>query len=166
MSCLASAALAIAHAESQGMANAVQNTHPPIRERFAHLVLKADVANNATCWSYTACLLIALLRRSAKFPQQVQFSSPKHLCLHDAAAAGCFPELAESTDAAPAGIALSAVASAVANNYVRCHENAEQLIALLAWVGLINKPRQQYGSLLLDRPRLCLNDNSDDQNES
>ena len=77
---LASAALAIAHAESQGMASAVQNTHPPIRERFAHLVLEADVANNATCWSYTACLLIALLRRSAKLPQQVQFSSPKHLC--------------------------------------------------------------------------------------
>jgi hypothetical protein len=77
---LATAALTIAHAESQGMASAVQDTHPPIRERFVHLVLEADVADNATCWSYTACLLIAMLRRSAKLPQQVQFASPKQLC--------------------------------------------------------------------------------------
>lgn len=77
---LASAALAIAQAEPQGMASAVQDTHPPTRERFVHLVLKADVADSATCWSYTASLLIALLRRGAKLPQQVQFNSPKHLC--------------------------------------------------------------------------------------
>ncbi|HSI49179.1 MAG TPA: hypothetical protein VLA61_12980 [Ideonella sp.] len=77
---LASAALAIAQAESQSMASAVQNSHPPIRRRFVHLVLEADVADNATCWSYTACLLIALLRRGARLPQQVQFDSPKNLC--------------------------------------------------------------------------------------
>lgn len=77
---LASAALTIAQAESQGMANAIQGTHPPIRERFVHLVLQADVADNETCWLYTACLLIALLRRSAKLPKKVQFASPKHLC--------------------------------------------------------------------------------------
>lgn len=77
---LATAALNIAHAEHQSMAGAVQGTHPPIRERFAHLVLKADVADDAKCWLYTACLLIALLRRRAKFPQQIQFASPKHLC--------------------------------------------------------------------------------------
>lgn len=77
---LASAALTIAHAESQCMASVVQNTHPPIRERFVRLVLEADVESNARCWSYTACLLIALLRCSAKLPQQVQFTSSKHLC--------------------------------------------------------------------------------------
>ncbi|MFV5215135.1 hypothetical protein ACLIIZ_15565 [Azonexus caeni] len=77
---LASAALSIAQAESQCIASAVQDTHPPTRERFVRLVLKADVADNATCWSYTACLLIALLRHGARLPQQVQFASPKHLC--------------------------------------------------------------------------------------
>lgn len=77
---LASAALTIAQAESQNMASAVQGTHPPTRERFVHLVLKADVADNATCWSYTACLLIALLRRGARLPQHVRFASPKNLC--------------------------------------------------------------------------------------
>ena len=50
--------------------------------------------------------------------------------LHDAAAAGRIPEPAGSTDAAPAGIALSAVAATVSDNYQRCHENAEQLRAL------------------------------------
>jgi hypothetical protein len=47
---------------------------------------------------------------------------------------GRFPEPAGSSDAAPTGIALSAVAGRVADNYERCHENAEQLIALQAWV--------------------------------
>ena len=37
-------------------------------------------------------------------------------------------------DAAAAGIALSAVAGTVAANYQTCHENAEQLRALQAWV--------------------------------
>ncbi|WP_425258149.1 hypothetical protein ACPOLB_21820 [Rubrivivax sp. RP6-9] len=77
---LASAALTIAQAESQNMANAVKDTHPPTRERFVRLVLEADVAESATCWSYTACLLIALLRAHSKLPQKVQFVSPKHLC--------------------------------------------------------------------------------------
>lgn len=54
--------------------------------------------------------------------------------LHDAAAAGRFPEPAGSADAAPAGIALSAVAGTVADNYSRCHANAEQLMALQEWV--------------------------------
>lgn len=55
--------------------------------------------------------------------------------LHDAAAAGIVPEPAGGVDAAPAGIALSTVAGTVADNYQRCHENAEQLIALQAWIG-------------------------------
>jgi hypothetical protein len=55
--------------------------------------------------------------------------------LHDAAAAGELPEPARDADAAPAGLALSAVAGTVAANYQTCHENAEQLKALQAWVG-------------------------------
>ena len=54
--------------------------------------------------------------------------------LHDAAAAGELPEPARDADAAPAGIALSAVATTVTANYQTCHENAEQLRALQAWV--------------------------------
>ena len=54
--------------------------------------------------------------------------------LHDAAAAGDLPEPARDADAAAAGIALSAVAGTLAANYQTCHENAEQLRALQAWV--------------------------------
>ena len=54
--------------------------------------------------------------------------------LHDAAAAGELPEPARDADAAPAGLALSAVAGTVATNYQTCHENAEQLRALQAWL--------------------------------
>lgn len=52
--------------------------------------------------------------------------------LHDAAAAGADP--AGGADAAPAGIALSAVASTVADNYKRCRENSTQLEALQDWI--------------------------------
>ena len=54
--------------------------------------------------------------------------------LHDAAAQGVVPEPAGNSDAAPAGIALSAVAGTVAENYTACRENAEQLIALQSWI--------------------------------
>ena len=54
--------------------------------------------------------------------------------LHDAAAAGELPESAQDADAAPAGIALSAVTGTVAANYQTCHENAEQLRALQEWI--------------------------------
>ena len=54
--------------------------------------------------------------------------------LHDAAAAGELPEPAGDADAPAAGLALSAVAATVATNYQTCHENAEQLRALQAWV--------------------------------
>ena len=54
--------------------------------------------------------------------------------LHDAAAANVVPRAAEPADASAAGIALSAVATTLADNYQRCHENAEQLIALQDWV--------------------------------
>ena len=55
--------------------------------------------------------------------------------LHDAAAAGELPEPAGDADATAAGVALSAVAGTVVDNYQTCHENAEQLRALQAWVG-------------------------------
>jgi len=57
--------------------------------------------------------------------------------LHNAAAAGELLEPARDADAAAAGIALSAVAGTVAANYQTCHENAEQLRALQAWVSAI-----------------------------
>ena len=50
--------------------------------------------------------------------------------LHDAAAANEVPAAPGIADASPAGIALSAVAETVADNYQRCHENAAQLTAL------------------------------------
>jgi hypothetical protein len=53
--------------------------------------------------------------------------------LHDAAA-GELPEPARDADATAAGLALSAVAGTIAANYQTCHENAEQLRALQAWV--------------------------------
>ena len=66
--------------------------------------------------------------------------------LHDAAAAGELPEPARDTDAAAAGIALSAVAGTVAANYQACHENAEQLRALHAWVREVRAAEQAPSS--------------------
>ena len=54
--------------------------------------------------------------------------------LHDVAAAGELPDPAGDADAAASGIALSSVAGTVAANYQTCHENAEKLRALQAWV--------------------------------
>jgi len=48
-----------------------------------------------------------------------------------------------SRDAAAASIALSAVAGTVAANYQTCHENAEQLRALQAWVREMNAAARQ-----------------------
>lgn len=47
---------------------------------------------------------------------------------------GELPEPARDADATATGIALSAVAGTVAANYQTCHENAEQLRALQAWL--------------------------------
>ena len=66
--------------------------------------------------------------------------------LHDAAAAGELPEPARDADAAAAGIALSAVAGTVAANYQACHENAEQLRALQAWVREVRAAEQAPSS--------------------
>lgn len=56
--------------------------------------------------------------------------------VHDAAAQDRVPGPAYpgSADAPAAGLALSAVAATVAGNYGTCHETAQQLIALQAWV--------------------------------
>ena len=54
--------------------------------------------------------------------------------LHDAAAQGVVPEPTGNSDAAPAGVALSAVAGTVAENYTACRANAEQLSALQSWI--------------------------------
>jgi len=53
------------------------------------------------------------------------------------------PESARDADAAPAGLALSAVAGAVAANYQTCHENAEQLRALQVWVREMGAAKQR-----------------------
>ena len=66
--------------------------------------------------------------------------------LHDAAAAGELPEPARDADAAAAGIALSAVAGTVAANYQTCHESAEQLRALQAWVREVRAVEQAQSS--------------------
>lgn len=47
------------------------------------------------------------------------------------------PQPARDADAAASGIALSAVGGTVAANCQTCHENAEQLKALQAWVSEI-----------------------------
>ncbi|MBS0405572.1 MAG: hypothetical protein JSS17_04340 [Proteobacteria bacterium] len=60
---LSCAAFSIGMAESRGMANAVAGTHPPVADRFRHLVLKAHAPDDATCWHYLACLLVAILRK-------------------------------------------------------------------------------------------------------
>lgn len=53
--------------------------------------------------------------------------------LHDAAATGAQLDAGPGDpDAAPSGVALSAVAETVAGNYTACHANAEQLSALQA----------------------------------
>ncbi|KVE81030.1 hypothetical protein WI99_24985 [Burkholderia cepacia] len=54
--------------------------------------------------------------------------------VHDGAAANVPLGDPGNADAAPSGVALSAVAATVADNYTTCHENAEQLIALQARV--------------------------------
>ena len=66
--------------------------------------------------------------------------------LHDAAAQGVVPEPAGDSDAAPAGVALSAVAGAVAENYTACRANAEQLSALQSWIIEVKK-----GVFVIDR---------------
>ncbi len=61
--------------------------------------------------------------------------------IHDAAAGGVppGPETPGQPDDAPSGVALSAVASTVADNYGAAVENAQQLTALQAWIEAVSK---------------------------
>ncbi|MGO4704071.1 hypothetical protein [Dyella sp. 2RAB6] len=54
--------------------------------------------------------------------------------LHDAAAASAMPDRPGAANAQASGVALSAVAGTVVDNYTTCHAIAEQLIALQDWV--------------------------------
>jgi hypothetical protein len=57
--------------------------------------------------------------------------------LHDAAAAGRLPQLpgpAEQPNDAPSGVAISAVAATVADNYGACHSEIGRLIDLQDWL--------------------------------
>lgn len=65
--------------------------------------------------------------------------------VHDGAAANSIPGPAESADDAPAGIALSAVAEVVAENYGTYHEIAEQLKALQKWVAEQERAAKEKG---------------------
>lgn len=61
--------------------------------------------------------------------------------LHDAAAASAtLPDSAGAADARPSGIALSAAALTVVDNYTTCHATAENLTALQAWVRANSEP--------------------------
>ncbi|UVE66947.1 hypothetical protein L2Y90_07495 [Burkholderia pyrrocinia] len=63
--------------------------------------------------------------------------------VHDGAVANVPVGDPGSADAAPSGVALSAVAATVASNYTTCHENAEQLIALQARVRDTDEPQEE-----------------------
>jgi hypothetical protein len=61
--------------------------------------------------------------------------------LHDAAAASTtLPDSAGAADARPSGLALSAVAGTVVDNYTTCHATAAQLTALQDWVRANSDP--------------------------
>ena len=77
---LASAAFSIAMCEPSTIAAAIQDTHPPIKDRFDHMVIQAEVPETANGWLYVACLLISLLRQSQRLPRSVCFTSRKDLC--------------------------------------------------------------------------------------
>lgn len=84
---------------------------------------------------------IAVKERGAEIvkevPVYVPYSSACRLpggwrLLHDAAASGVLPDPARRADAAP--VTAADAATTVAANYAKCHETAEQLTALQAWV--------------------------------
>ena len=60
--------------------------------------------------------------------------------VHDAAAAGVLPSTPSAADAQPSGLALSAVAGTVVDNYTTCHTTAAQLTALQDWVRVNTAP--------------------------
>lgn len=62
--------------------------------------------------------------------------------LHDAAADGALPSAAGGAHGPPAPVEQAAAAETVAGNYIACHENAEQLKALQAWIRAQQKLNQ------------------------
>ncbi|MGO4703825.1 hypothetical protein AB4083_21170 [Dyella sp. 2RAB6] len=54
--------------------------------------------------------------------------------LHDATATSTMPDRPGAADAQASGVALSAVAGTVVDNYTTCHAITEQLTALQDWV--------------------------------
>lgn len=78
---LSCTAFAIGMGQSNNMAAAVVGTHPSVAERFRHLALKAHALEDATCWNYLACLLVAMLRKQRKMSATIPFDSYKSLCV-------------------------------------------------------------------------------------
>lgn len=76
---LATAAYTIGEATPKGLAASISDTHPPPPERFRALVLDATAPGDADCWTYTASLLLASIRRSHRFPSNLRFSSSRDL---------------------------------------------------------------------------------------
>jgi len=76
---LATAAYTIDEATPKDLAASISDTHPPTPERFKSLVLDATAPDDAHCWTYTASLLLASIRRSRRLPINLQFSSSRDL---------------------------------------------------------------------------------------
>lgn len=77
---LATAAYIIDEATPRSGSAGLAESHPPSADRFRELVLKGEAPQTADCWTYTASLLLASLRRANRMPRRLQFSSPRHLC--------------------------------------------------------------------------------------
>lgn len=76
---LATAAYTIDEATPKDLAASISDTHPPTPERFKSLVLDAIAPDDAHCWTYTASLLLASIRRSLRLPNDLRFSSSREL---------------------------------------------------------------------------------------
>ncbi len=70
--------------------------------------------------------------------------------LHNAAANQVSITNTERTYASPSGVALSTFASTVTSNYSRCHENAEQLIALQQMIAPLQISPDEQELMLMD----------------
>jgi hypothetical protein len=76
---LATAALCMAYEEQVGMQAAIENSHPPARERFEILLRDTGANEHALSWEYVSCLLIHFLRSQNRLPDVLSFSSAKDL---------------------------------------------------------------------------------------
>lgn len=76
---LATAALCMTYEEQVGMRAAIENTHPPARERFEILLRDTGADEQALCWEYVSCLLIHFLHSQNRLPEIIASSSAKNL---------------------------------------------------------------------------------------